>query len=57
MLVAEKLAGGVKGCMGFVLDEETGYYTPNTVLNFDIRTLSNESVENRCYLPEKEKRG
>lgn len=37
VLVTEKLAGGVKGCMGFVLDEETGYFAPNTVLNLDIR--------------------
>lgn len=43
VLVTEKLAGGVKGCMGFVLDEETGYYAPNTVLNLDIRTyLTNQ---------------
>ncbi|MEG2122716.1 MAG: PBECR4 domain-containing protein [Clostridium sp.] len=38
VLVTEKLAGGVKGCMGFVFDEKTGYYAPNTVLNIDIRT-------------------
>lgn len=43
MLVTEKLTGGVKGCMGFVFDEQTGYYAPNTVLNFDIRTyLTNQ---------------
>ncbi|WP_274621373.1 PBECR4 domain-containing protein [Enterocloster bolteae] len=43
VLVTEKLAGGVKGCMGFVFDEETGYYVPNTVLNLDIRTyLTNQ---------------
>lgn len=38
LLITEKLAGGVKGCMGFVFDEETGYYAPNTILNLDIRT-------------------
>ncbi len=37
LLVTEKLAGGIKGCMGFVRDEGTGYYVPNTVLNLDIR--------------------
>lgn len=43
VLVTEKLAGGVRGCMGFVFDEEAGYYTPNTVLNLDIRTyLTNQ---------------
>lgn len=38
VLVTEKLAGGVKGCMGFVYDHSTGFYVPNTVLNLDIRT-------------------
>lgn len=38
VLVTEKLAGGVKGCMGFVYDQESGYYAPNTILNLDIRT-------------------
>lgn len=37
LLVTEKLAGGIKGCMGFVRDEGTGYYVPNTVLSLDIR--------------------
>lgn len=43
VLVTEKLAGSVKGCMGFVFDEKSGYYAPNTVLNLDIRTyLTNQ---------------
>lgn len=36
-LVTEKLVGGIKGCMGFVLDKETHFYAPNTVLCADIR--------------------
>ena len=35
-LYTEKLAGGVKACLGFVLTEN-GEYVPNTVLNVDIR--------------------
>ena len=37
LLTTEKLAGGVKGCMGFVRDRQTDYYVPNTVLNIDMR--------------------
>ena len=37
VLFTEKLAGSVKGGIGFVLDQKTGYYVPNTVLNVDIR--------------------
>lgn len=36
-LYTEKLAGNVKGCMGFREDKITGYYVPDTVLNEDIR--------------------
>ena len=36
-LYTEKIAGGVKGCMGFRLDDDTGLMLPNTVLNMDIR--------------------
>lgn len=35
-LYTEKLAGGIRGCLGFVKDKN-GYYVPNTVLNVDIR--------------------
>lgn len=38
VLVTEKLAGGVKGCIGFVYDTKYRFYVPNTVLNLDIRT-------------------
>lgn len=36
-LYTEKLAGNVKGCMGFREDDVTGNYVPDTVLNADIR--------------------
>lgn len=38
VLVTEKLAGDVKGCIGFVYDTKYRFYVPNTVLNLDIRT-------------------
>lgn len=37
MLVTDKLAGGIKGCVGFVFDPQIQSYVPNTVLNEDIR--------------------
>ena len=36
-LYTEKLAGSVKGCMGFIQDKLTKELVPNTVLNKDIR--------------------
>lgn len=36
-LYTEKLAGSIKGCMGFRIDADTGLLMPNTVLNKDIR--------------------
>ena len=36
-LYTERLAGGVKACMGFVKDDASGFYVPNTVLKEDIR--------------------
>lgn len=44
VLVTEKLVGGVKGGMGFVYDQTTGFYAPNTVLNLDIRTYISNSL-------------
>ena len=38
-LYTEKLAGGTKGCMGFLIDGVTNRYVPNTVLNEDIRNI------------------
>lgn len=42
-LYTEKLAGGVKGCMGFVEDEKSKRYVPNTILKVDIRDYTNET--------------
>lgn len=36
-LYTEKLAGGIKACIGFVKNGGTGRYVPNTVLNGDMR--------------------
>jgi hypothetical protein len=38
-LYTEKLAGNVRGCMGFVLDSKEKYNVPNTILRQDIRDL------------------
>ena len=38
-LYTEKLAGGVKACLGFVKANH-GKYVPNTILNVDIRTVA-----------------
>ena len=65
-LQTEKLVGNIKGCIGFVQDKRDGnYFVPNTILNEDIRKLSNNtsrliavysklikepSYTNLCYL-------
>lgn len=36
-LYTEKIAGSVKGCIGFCVDDITGHFVPNTVLKKDIR--------------------
>lgn len=41
MLFTERLAGGEKGCIGFVFDKSLKNYFPNTVLNEDIRNNIN----------------
>lgn len=38
-LYTERLAGNVRGCMGFVLGDEAPCYSPNTVLKEDIRNM------------------
>ena len=43
VLVTEKLAGNIRGCVGVVYDIDRKLYAPNTVLNLDMRT----SVRNR----------
>lgn len=42
-LITEKLAGDIRGCIGFVYDQKIGCYTPNTILNIDMR----DSIINR----------
>ncbi len=36
-LYTERIAGGIKACVGFIKSGGTGRYVPNTVLNGDIR--------------------
>lgn len=43
VLVTEKLAGNIRGCVGVVYDARRKIYAPNTVLNLDMRS----SVRNR----------
>lgn len=38
-LYTERLAGNIRGCMGFVLGDKTPCYSPNTVLKEDIRNI------------------
>lgn len=41
-LYTEKIAGGVKACVGFVRNGGVGRYVPNTVLQEDIRKRVNK---------------
>ncbi len=43
-LYTEKLVGGVKACVGFVIDETSGSFVPNTVLKEDIRDNVHSAV-------------
>ncbi len=43
-LYTEKLVGGVRGGIGFVYDEKRGLYAPNTILNEDIRKITDEKI-------------
>lgn len=38
-LQTKYLVGSVHACMGFVIDDKSGYYIPNTALQADIRDL------------------
>lgn len=40
VLSTEKVAGSITACIGFVYDEQSGYYVPNTVLKRDIRDVT-----------------
>lgn len=42
-LFTEKLAGGVKGCIGFIYNE-AGFLIPNTVLNVNIKDVIHEDL-------------
>lgn len=42
-LYTEKIAGSIKGCMGFVKDSKVIKNVPNTVLKVDIRDYTNEA--------------
>lgn len=44
-LYTEKIAGSSKGCIGFRLDDETGFLLPNTLLNLDIRDCTKKPQE------------
>lgn len=44
-LRTEKLAGNVFGCVGFIQEENTKRYVPNTVLNEDIRDITTEQLQ------------
>lgn len=41
-LYTETIAGGIKGCMGFVREEGSQFLSPNTVLEQDLRQLVKE---------------
>ena len=40
-LQTEKIAGNINACMGFVKDNESNTYIPNTSLKKDIRDITN----------------
>ena len=44
LLHTEKVVGSISACMGFVYEREIGYYSPNTVLQKDIRDATRN-----CY--------
>lgn len=43
-LYTEKLVGGVKACVGFVLTEPSRKYVPNTVIKVDIRDYATSTT-------------
>jgi len=44
-LYTEKAAGGIRGCIGFVEDKNTGLNVPNTLLNKDIRDITASPIQ------------
>lgn len=45
LLNTDKLIGGTNSCMGFVKSKNSKYYIPNTILNQDIRSLTNSTYK------------
>lgn len=43
-LYTEKLVGGIRGGIGFIYDKRKGYYVPNTVINDDIRKITQDRL-------------
>lgn len=43
-LYTEKLVGGIKACVGFVVTAPSGRYVPNTVLKVDIRDYATNTA-------------
>lgn len=58
-LYSEKIAGSVNACLGFVLDNNSSFYVPNTVLKEDIRKVTittyrifavlSKKINDNCY--------
>lgn len=45
LLATDRMAGGVKGCMGFIVDDKKKpFYVPNSIMNEDIRKLTNNRL-------------
>ncbi len=43
-LYTRKIAGSMKGCIGFKIDNTSGDYVPNTLLNEDIRNVTTDNL-------------
>ena len=54
MLRTDKVAGSVTACMGFVFEEETGFFVPNTVLNKDTREATKNDYARILAIYQKE---
>ena len=49
-LYTQKMTGNIHVCMGFVKDNESGFYVPNTVLKEDIRKATDPTLKLLCVL-------
>lgn len=45
MLFTEKVAGNVRGCIGFIKDRNTQLNVPNTLLKKDIRDITRKPMQ------------